>query len=138
MTARSRRSIVVGAVAAVLVLLAGNPANAAIPVGQTFTGKATYYDDAGYGACGTLINAATDNLVAVSYTWWTTANPNNDPVCNLNVEVSYNGTTVTIPVRDKCPSCDSTHLDLSKPVFQRFANTDQGVINGITWKFVNR
>jgi hypothetical protein len=132
-----RRGLVVGAVATILVLLTGNPASAAIPVGQTFTGEATYYDDAGYGACGTQINAATDYLVAVSYTWWTTPNPNNDPVCNYNVEVTYNGVTVTVPVRDKCPSCDSTHLDLSKPAFQRFANTDQGVINGITWKFVN-
>ena len=90
------------------------------------------------GACGTQINAATEYLVAVSYTWWTTANPNNDPVCNYDVEVTYNGVTVTVPVRDKCPSCDSTHLDLSKPAFERFAPTGQGVVNGITWKFVNR
>jgi hypothetical protein len=38
---RKRRGPVVGAVATILVLLTGNPANAAIPVGQTFTGKAT-------------------------------------------------------------------------------------------------
>ncbi len=121
-----------------LVLLSAGAADASIPFGQVMTGKATYYDDAGYGACGTPINAATESLVAVSYQWWTTANPNNDPLCqNVWVQATYNGITVTVPVKDKCPSCDSTHIDLSKPVFQRFASTDVGVLNGITWKFVN-
>lgn len=82
-------------------------------------------------------NAATQLLVAVPYSWWTTANPNNDPLCQgISVKVSYGGKTLTVPVRDKCPSCDSTHIDLSRPAFARFAPLGQGVINGITWQLV--
>ncbi|MFE2914150.1 cysteine/serine endopeptidase inhibitor [Kitasatospora indigofera] len=120
-----------------LVALGAGTAGAAIPVNQPMTGKATYYDDSGYGACGTQINAATQLLVAVPYSWWTTANPNNDPLCKgISVKVSYGGKTLTVPVRDKCPSCDSTHIDLSRPAFATFAPLGQGVINGITWQFV--
>jgi hypothetical protein len=101
------------------------------------TGSMTYYNDIGYGACGAPINAATENLVAVSYQWWTTANPNNDPICQgISVQVTYNGKTITVPVKDKCPSCDSTHIDLSQPAFQQLAPLSVGVVNGITWKFV--
>jgi hypothetical protein len=51
--------------------------------------------------------------------------------------VTYHGITVTVPVKDKCLSCDATHIDLSMPVFQRFASTDVGVLYGVTWEFVN-
>ncbi|WP_045745481.1 cysteine/serine endopeptidase inhibitor [Actinoplanes rectilineatus] len=116
-------------------------AAAAIPIGQPIAGKATFYNDAGYGACGTPINAATEMLVAVSHTYWTTANPNLDPLCQgISVEVTYNGRTITVPVKDKCPSCAATHIDLSQAAFAQFASTDPadtpGVLN-LTWKFVS-
>ena len=126
------------AAAAAGIASAATSATMAIPIGQTQTGKATYSNDAGYGACGTQIDAATQDLVAVSYTWWTSANPNNDPLCQgISVEVTYNGKTITVPVRDKCPGCTAEHLDLSQTVFQQFAPLSVGVINGLTWKFVN-
>ncbi|MFB6890274.1 cysteine/serine endopeptidase inhibitor [Kitasatospora sp. NPDC056327] len=123
--------------AAALLALSAGTASAAIPINKPMTGKATYYNDAGYGACGTRIDAATQQLVAVSHTWWTTANPNNDPVCKgISVKVSYQGKTITVPVKDQCPSCPSTHIDLSEPAFARLAPLGQGVINGLTWQFV--
>jgi expansin (peptidoglycan-binding protein) len=130
-------SAVVAGALAILGATAGSAeaAAAGIPVGQVQNGKATYYNDAGYGACGTWLNAASEMLVAVSYTWWTTANPNNDPICQHSVQVTYNGKTITVPIRDKCPSCDATHIDLSQPAFQQFANTSVGVIP-LTWKFL--
>jgi hypothetical protein len=114
---------------------------AAIPIGQNQVGVATYYNDAGFGACGTQINAATEMLVAVSYQWFTTANPNADPLCSgISVQVTYNGKTITVPVKDKCPSCDATHIDLSQAAFGQFASTDPnttpGVLN-VTWQFVS-
>jgi chitodextrinase len=124
--------------ASALALLAGGPAAAAIPIGQPMTGEMTYYNDVGYGACGTPIDASTQYLVAVSYTWWTTANPNADPLCSgISVQVTYNGHTITVPVADKCPTCDATHIDLSQPAFTEFAPTGTGVVNGITWQFVS-
>lgn len=124
--------------ASALVLLAAGPAAAAIPIGQPMTGEMTYYNDAGYGACGTPIDASTQYLVAVSYQWWTTANPNADPLCSgISVQVTYNGHTITVPVADKCPTCDATHIDLSQPAFTEFAPTGTGVVGGITWEFVS-
>ncbi|WP_354637705.1 cysteine/serine endopeptidase inhibitor [Kitasatospora camelliae] len=123
--------------AAALIALGAGDASAAIPVNKPMSGKATYYNDAGFGACGTQINAGNQMLVAVSHAWWTTANPNNDPLCKgISVKVTYQGKTITVPVRDKCPSCANTHLDLSQPAFARLAPLGQGVINGLTWQFV--
>ncbi|WP_395297402.1 cysteine/serine endopeptidase inhibitor [Kitasatospora hibisci] len=123
--------------AAALIALTAGSASAAIPINKPMSGKATYYNDAGYGACGTRINAANQMLVAVPHSWWTAANPNNDPLCKgISVKVTYQGKTVTVPVKDKCPSCDSTHIDLSQPAFARLAPLGKGVITGITWQFV--
>jgi rare lipoprotein A (peptidoglycan hydrolase) len=56
------------------------------------------------------------------------------------VQVTYNGKTITVPVEDKCPSCDATHIDLSQAAFGQFASTDPattpGVLN-VTWQFVS-
>ncbi|WP_067508083.1 cysteine/serine endopeptidase inhibitor [Actinoplanes sp. TFC3] len=136
-----RKAVLSVAAGLTAVLALAAPAAAAIPIGQVQNGKATYYNDAGYGACGTPINAATEMLVAVSYQWWTTANPNADPLCSgISVQVTYNGKTITVPVKDKCPGCDATHIDLSQPAFGQFASTDPsntpGVLN-VTWKFVS-
>ena len=132
----ARALCAVAATAGALTVLGAGPDAADIPIGQPISGTSTYYNDAGYGACGTQINAATDWLVAVPAAYWTTANPNNDPVCDLSVQVTYNGTTITVPVEDKCPSCDASHIDLSEPAFASLADTSLGVIN-VTWEFVN-
>lgn len=98
----------------------------------------TWYDDEGTGACGTAIDAATEDLVAVPAAWWTTADPNNDPLCTgISVEVGYRGRSITVPVRDQCPGCPAEQIDLSRPAFQRLADPDLGVVDGITWKFVD-
>ncbi|HEX4223422.1 MAG TPA: cysteine/serine endopeptidase inhibitor [Pseudonocardiaceae bacterium] len=127
---------VLAAVVVVSMAMAGT-ASADIPFGQPINGNSTYYNDAGYGACGTQIDASSQLLVAVSYTYWTTANPNDDPLCQgVSVQVSYNGTTITVPVEDKCPSCDSGHIDLSQPAFAELADTGLGNIP-VTWEFVH-
>ncbi|KAK0401010.1 hypothetical protein QR680_015555 [Steinernema hermaphroditum] len=108
----------------------------AFTIGQPVNGDFTYYNDAGYGACGTQINAGTEDLVAVSSTYWTTANSNDDPLCsNVCVRVSYNGKTITVPVKDKCPSCDWQHIDLSQTAFAQLADINNGHIFGAQWSF---
>jgi hypothetical protein len=130
-------AVLAGAAGVGALVVSSSASAATIPLDRVVTGKATYYDDAGYGACGTQIDANSQMLVAVSHTYWTTANPNVDPLCSgISVEVTYGGTTLTLPVVDKCPSCDATHLDLSKPAFTRFADPAKGVLTGLTWKFV--
>ncbi|KAK0401008.1 hypothetical protein QR680_015553 [Steinernema hermaphroditum] len=118
-----------------LVLIASSSASA-FTFGQVYNGDFTYYDNAGYGACGTQINAATQDLVAVSPSFWTASNPNNDPLCrNVCVRVSYNGKTITVPVKDKCAGCTAGHIDLSKTAFQKLASLSAGHIYGAQWSF---
>ena len=124
------------AAAVALSLTTVGTAWADIPFNQPINGNSTYYDAAGFGACGTQIDARTQLLVAVPASYWTTANPNNDPLCRgVSVRVTYNGRTVTVPVADKCPSCDGKHIDLSAPAFSRLADTNLGNIP-VTWSFV--
>ncbi|MET1074490.1 MAG: cysteine/serine endopeptidase inhibitor [Umezawaea sp.] len=134
-----RKSIKSFALLAAAVALSTSTAGTAwadIPFDRPVNGNSTYYDAAGYGACGTLIDARTQPLVAVPASYWTTANPNNDPLCRgVSVRVTYNGRTVTVPVADKCPGCDGKHIDLSLPAFSRLADTDLGNIP-VTWSFV--
>ncbi|MFF8883760.1 cysteine/serine endopeptidase inhibitor, partial [Streptomyces flaveolus] len=133
------RVIAGGAVAMVAVTLGGvslaladNSVSA-----QVISGQMTYYNDSGYGACGTVVDAADEDLVAVSHEWWTSANPNKDPLCDgVSVEVTYDGKTITVPVKDMCPSCDAGHLDLSQTAFEQLAPLEKGLVKGISWKFV--
>lgn len=133
------RIIAGGAVALLAVTLGGvSLALADDPAGnQEMTGQMTYYNAGGYGACGDVVDAATEDLVAVSHEWWTTDDPNEDPICDgVSVEVSYGGKSITVPVRDQCPSCAADHLDLSQTAFEQLAPLEKGLVQGITWKFV--
>jgi hypothetical protein len=120
------------------VATAGASATTTIPFGLPITGTATYYNDAGFGACGTPIDASSQLLVAVPAAYWTTANPNVDPLCSgVSVQATYHGKTITVPVTDKCPSCDPGHIDLSRPAFAQFDDPAIGVLTGVTWTFVS-
>ncbi|WP_063749025.1 cysteine/serine endopeptidase inhibitor [Streptomyces sp. NRRL B-24484] len=124
--------------AAVVPVLGAGTEAGGLPVGQLRTGRTTWYDDAGTGACGTAIDASAEDLAAVPAAWWTATDPNDDPLCTgISVEVGYQGRTVTVPVRDQCPGCPADHLDLSRPAFRRLADPDLGVVDGITWRFVD-
>uniref|UniRef100_A0AC35FWA6 RlpA-like protein double-psi beta-barrel domain-containing protein n=1 Tax=Panagrolaimus sp. PS1159 TaxID=55785 RepID=A0AC35FWA6_9BILA len=110
-----------------------------VDMNQPFSGHFTYYNDVGYGACGTQINANSEQLVAVSHELWdpSIGNPNNDPICNKCLKVEYSGKSITVPVKDKCPSCPRDHMDLSLPAFQALENPDKGNVYGATFTFVD-
>uniref|UniRef100_A0A915N5K4 RlpA-like protein double-psi beta-barrel domain-containing protein n=2 Tax=Meloidogyne javanica TaxID=6303 RepID=A0A915N5K4_MELJA len=104
---------------------------------QSFKGTFTYYDNVGLGACGKQIDPSKQMLVAISSSQWTTANPNADPLCNnICVKVDYKGKSITVPVKDKCPGCNSTHIDLSKPAFAKLADLGKGHLGGATIKYI--
>jgi hypothetical protein len=143
LTKRVSRSLAVAVILAALgtgtalAAVAAAQGTADVPIGKTITGSFTYYNNAGLDACGNSIDASSQMLVAVSHDWWTAANPNDDPICQgISVQVTYKGKTLTLPVEDKCASCDADHIDLSQPAFAEFAPLSVGVVNGITWKFV--
>ncbi|MEV0263790.1 cysteine/serine endopeptidase inhibitor [Streptomyces sp. NPDC050617] len=131
------RSTVCGVIAVTGIALGTGTAHADIPIGKTMTGKMTFYNDKGYGACGTYIDPTAQDLVAVSAAWWTSANPNNDPLCSgIKVQVTYKGKTITVPVRDKCPSCPSTHIDLGQAAFRKLVPAGTDMVPQVNWKFV--
>ncbi|TKR73804.1 hypothetical protein L596_021072 [Steinernema carpocapsae] len=106
-------------------------------IGQTVNCNFTYSNSAGYGACGSQINAATQNLIAVGPSYWSTPNPNNDPVCkHVCIRVNYGGKSRTVPVKDKCSGCNANQFSLSQPAFQFFAPLSTGHIYGATCTFV--
>ncbi|KAN0000566.1 hypothetical protein ACTFIZ_001010 [Dictyostelium cf. discoideum] len=103
---------------------------------NAISGQVTYYNDQGYGACGTAIDANTQFLAAVPPAYWTTANPNLDPVCGKQVKLTYNGNSITLPVRDKCPGCPTNNIDISAPAFtQLIGSLGPGRVS-VTWEFV--
>uniref|UniRef100_A0A914Q8H7 RlpA-like protein double-psi beta-barrel domain-containing protein n=1 Tax=Panagrolaimus davidi TaxID=227884 RepID=A0A914Q8H7_9BILA len=107
-----------------------------VPLNEPFNGHFTYYNDAGTGACGEWIDAANQNLVAVSHEWFTSENPNNDPLCKFCLKVDYKGKSITVPIKDKCPSCPRDHMDLSLPAFKALENPDVGNAYGAMFTFV--
>ncbi|WP_329130732.1 cysteine/serine endopeptidase inhibitor [Streptomyces sp. NBC_00670] len=135
-TSRRVRSVItIGMAAALLGVVEASPASA-VPLGKVHHGKATFYTDAGTGACGKPLDAATQRIVAVAQKWWTTANPNRDPLCHTKVRVTYRGRSITVPVRDKCWGCAPNAIDLGAPAFAKLGNPAQGVLKGVKWKFV--
>jgi hypothetical protein len=132
-------AVILAALGTGIALAAGAAAQgtAGVPIGQPVTGSITYYNNEGLDACGKSIDASSQHLVAVSAHWWSAANPNDDPICQgISVQVTYHGNTITVPVEDKCASCDADHIDLSQSAFAELAPLSVGVVNGITWKFV--
>jgi expansin (peptidoglycan-binding protein) len=109
-----------------------------LPFNQEMDGYMTYYDTGEIGACGDPIDPENEDLVAVCMDWWTTDNPNQDPICQgVSVKVTYNGKSITVPVKDQLPNPgEKDHLDLSRSAFAQLADLDQGVVQGITWMFV--
>src|SRR5688572_21357970 len=67
---RTRAVLALSMAAALFGLVEASPASA-VPIGNVKQGKATYYNDAAFGACGTQIDAANQMLVAVPKKYWT-------------------------------------------------------------------
>ena len=103
---------------------------------EPVAGKASYYEISGVGACGDQIDPTTEPLVAAPASLWTTPNPNEDPLCAQSIKVTYDGTTITVPIKDKCPSCDGSHIDLGRAAFEQLADTSLGVID-VEWEIVD-
>ncbi|KAI8332044.1 RlpA-like double-psi beta-barrel-protein domain-containing protein-containing protein, partial [Chlamydoabsidia padenii] len=45
------------------------------------------------------------------------------------------GNDVTVTVRDACPPCDASHIDLSPAAFAKLGAFDTGVLK-VKWKFL--
>ncbi|GIH70107.1 RlpA-like double-psi beta-barrel domain-containing protein [Sphaerimonospora thailandensis] len=105
------------------------------PYGFSENSVLTWYVAAGYGACGTQIDARTGLFAAVPATYWTTPKHADDPLCEQGVQISYRGKTIKIPIRDLCSGCAADQLDLSRPAFAQFENPNYVTrITDATWR----
>ncbi|KAF8978308.1 RlpA-like double-psi beta-barrel-protein domain-containing protein-containing protein [Cyathus striatus] len=104
------------------------------------TGDVTYYD-AGLGACG-IQNTNSDFIAAVSTQYFDSfpgyngVNPNSNPLCGRNIQVAYQGRTVTVAVTDRCGGCAYGDLDLTPTAFSQLADLSAGRLHGATWDLV--
>ncbi|RMJ23219.1 riboflavin aldehyde-forming enzyme [Aspergillus sp. HF37] len=138
---RQKRLIVVGAVAAVILvvlviglavgLTVGN-GHKALPLptsyGGPYHGDLTYYTPA-LGACG-IVSSVSDMVCAVSHVIFdaasTGSNPNENPLCGLKLRLKRGGESVDVKVVDRCVGCEKAGIDVSPAVFRQLANPVHG------------
>jgi hypothetical protein len=100
------------------------------------TGVLSWFGYGGLGACGEQLDPAAEELASVPSQYWTTANPNDDPLCAMSVQVGYGATTIVVPVLDKCRGCAADQLELSRRAFALLAPLDRGVLRHASWRIV--
>ncbi|KAK0459581.1 RlpA-like double-psi beta-barrel-protein domain-containing protein-containing protein [Desarmillaria tabescens] len=90
----------------------------------------TFYD-VGLGACGST-SVSSDYIVALNSEQYGSGYPG--PYCFQTITMTYNGKTTTATIMDECPGCPYGGLDLSRGLFDFFADESAGVLYG-TWTF---
>lgn len=99
-------------------------------------GEATFYDP-GLGSCGE-ISYPTDMHVAFPaglMQLHENGNPNKNPLCGLPVELTRNGITIRVYIKDKCRGCKTNTLDLTPIAFNKIAKPAEGRVK-ISWRLV--
>ncbi|KAJ7176070.1 RlpA-like double-psi beta-barrel-protein domain-containing protein-containing protein, partial [Mycena crocata] len=90
---------------------------------------ATFYDpNGGLGACGNPIQNS-DFAVALN-----SADYANGAHCGQNINVDFNGASITVLVADLCPGCQAGGIDLTQGAFSALADPSVGVIQ-VNWNF---
>lgn len=97
--------------------------------GRAFHGRFTFYD-VGLGACGKY-NKATDYVVALNAHQFGGGYPGTN--CFRPIHITYGGQTADAVIVDLCPECPDGALDLSRGLFDHFANEEEGVVYGQWW-----
>lgn len=87
-------------------------------------------------ACGQVFND-NDYVAAIAFSYWTTPNPNNDPMCQKRARVTdpSTGKSVTVSIKDKCGGCQRGDIDLSPVAFQQLRDKSVGRFH-VNWDFI--
>lgn len=107
---------------------------------DTFSGQLTFYD-VGLGACGGTngngdMIAAASMLLFDGFDGYTGANPNSNPICGKQAQITFEGKSIVVTIVDRCVGCAREDLDLSPAGFALLANQDRGRVSGATWHFL--
>jgi expansin (peptidoglycan-binding protein) len=101
-----------------------------VPLGETQSGVATYYDADGSGACG--FDRTPEDLMVAAMNRPQFAG---SQVCGACAEVVGPKGTVTVRLVDLCPECTAGHLDLSREAFRQVAEESAGRVP-VEWRLV--
>jgi cytoskeletal protein RodZ len=97
------------------------------------TGDLTYYT-AGLGACGLTTDGDKEMVIVLPHDFMGTQS-NGNPYCGKTVTISFEGTSITATVVDKCMGCTGYSIDLSNLAFSSLGiNFAQGRVRG-SWYF---
>jgi expansin (peptidoglycan-binding protein) len=96
------------------------------PLGEEVKGIATFYDATGAGNCS--YEAGGDLMVAAM----NTPQYDDSAACGMCVDIQGPKGNVRVRIVDRCPECDTGHLDLSREAFAKIADMQAGRVN-ITW-----
>ncbi|KAJ5204320.1 uncharacterized protein N7498_005199 [Penicillium cinerascens] len=150
---RSRKFLIIGVVAAVLLialiiglavgLTVGKKKASNLPLptsnGGPYEGDLTYYNP-GLGACG-YTNSGSDMVCAVSHILFdaasTGSDPNDNPLCGMKLRLRRNGKSVDVKVVDRCVGCAVTDLDVTEAVFEEVAELAQGRVK-VEWAWLEK
>jgi expansin (peptidoglycan-binding protein) len=94
------------------------------------SGKITYYDATGAGACS--FDATPDDLDVAAMD---APEFDDAAVCGECVAITGPKGNLTVRVVDLCPECEKGHLDLSEEAFAKLADVSAGIVP-VTWKVV--
>ncbi len=78
-----------------------------------------------------------DFVAATSFSYWTTPNPNLDPMCRRSARVTdpSTGRSVEVRIKDKCSGCASGDIDLSPAAFRQLRDLGVGRFRA-NWDFI--
>ncbi|QRW00449.1 hypothetical protein RhiJN_28467 [Ceratobasidium sp. AG-Ba] len=86
----------------------------------------------GKDQCGHTL-AANAAAVHVPKAMW-----RNGENCGQWMEVNLNGKKSYGMVTGYCDGCQGNEIDLSPAMFEHYDNCDTGILNGASWKFMNK
>ncbi|EMD32263.1 hypothetical protein CERSUDRAFT_58814 [Gelatoporia subvermispora B] len=91
----------------------------------------TFYDTSvGIGACG-IQNSNSQHIAALSSSQY-----DSGAHCGAEIQIEWEGNTVTATVEDLCAGCGSGSVDLTPSAFEVLAPTSVGRLHGATWNFI--
>jgi hypothetical protein len=103
------------ALAQAIASLSGSSSSSTCSYESPYIGDLTYYT-AGLSACGLTTNSDKEMVIALLHDFMGTQS-NGNPYCSKTVIITYEGTSITITVVDKCIGCIGYSIDLSNLAF---------------------
>ncbi|CAF9919878.1 hypothetical protein IMSHALPRED_004747 [Imshaugia aleurites] len=110
-----------------------------IPLATAYSGEMTFYTPATTpsGSACAIAAQPGEAIVAISYTRFTAANTNDDPLCGTYISIYNPANQQTYPnvkIVDKCMGCDADSIDVNVELFEALGfDSGVGRAHGMDW-----